>query len=218
MLKIGLTGGIASGKTTVSDCFGQLGVPVIDADINARAVVMPGSPALQALVDVFGGKILQADGALDRAALREMVFADDAARKQLESILHPAIRAMSESQSKSYADQGAPYVIHAIPLLVETGQSENFDRVIVVDVPVEVQIERVMARDQCDRKHAESIIRSQASRVQRLRAATDVIENTGSAQALASRVGELHTLFLALSAREKLNESSDQKMEQGHEK
>ena len=199
MLKIGLTGGIASGKTTVSDHFASLGVPVIDADVNARTVVEPGRPALKSLLETFGSAVINADGTLDRAALREIVFQDAAAREKLESILHPAIRALSEAQTEQHAAEGAPYLIHAVPLLVETNQAPRFDRVVVVDVPVELQIERVMARDHCDRAHAESIIRTQASRAQRLRVATDVIENTGTTDALRLQVEQLHKLFLALS-------------------
>ncbi|MDO6460341.1 dephospho-CoA kinase [Granulosicoccaceae sp. 1_MG-2023] len=199
MLRIALTGGIASGKTTVSDAFAGLGVPVIDADINARAVVEPGTPALQALVGLFGTAILEDNGELDRKALRQIVFRDEQARKQLEAVLHPAIRSLSEQQSHDFAAAGHPYLIHAIPLLLETGQAGDFDRVIVVDVPVELQIERVMQRDNCDRPHAEAIIRSQASREQRLQAATDVITNHGSTDDLRAQVMALHSKILALA-------------------
>jgi dephospho-CoA kinase len=145
--RIGLTGGIASGKSTVSRLFGALGVPVIDADEVARDVVAPGSMLLQQVFEKFGPQLRRADGSLDRTGLRRMVFADASRRRQLETLLHPAISVRTE---KLAAQAGGPYQIHVIPLLVETHAGARFDRVLVVDCPPALQLARLQARDGCD--------------------------------------------------------------------
>lgn len=200
MLTIALTGGIASGKTAVSDAFRQLGVPVVDADIVAREVVAPGEPSLGQLADAFSEDILNEDGTLDRAALRQLIFSDAGKKRVVEDILHPAIKARSELLREQHKLSGAPYLIHVIPLLLETGQAGNFDRVIAVDVPEETQIARVMARDKISRDEALAIINSQASREDRIAAADDIIENTGTMDDITNRVSELHALYNSLSA------------------
>ena len=192
---VGLTGGIASGKSTVAEGFAARGVPVIDADQIARDVVKPGEPALDRVVEAFGADLLDGEGRLRRDRLREKVFADEALRRRLESILHPAIRA--EMQRRIEAAEG-PYVIVMIPLLVEGGRLETVDRVLVVDVPEAVQVERVMARDGVPREQAESILAAQASREERLRHATDVIRNTAGVGALDGLVERLHQAYLEM--------------------
>ena len=176
-LLIALTGGIASGKTAVAELFAKLGVPVLDTDQIARDVVAPGTPALGQLVAEFGPEILDAHGRLDRARMRERVFGDPAQRRKLEAITHPAIR---EELARRSAAAGGDYQIHVIPLLVESGRAEAYDRVLVVDCPEEAQIARLMARDGTSRAQAEEILAAQASREERLNAAHDVIENTGT--------------------------------------
>ncbi len=176
-LLIALTGGIASGKTAVAELFAKLGVPVLDTDQIARDVVAPGMPALGQLVAEFGAEILDAHGKLDRARMRERVFSDPAQRRKLESITHPAIRAELARRS---AAAGGDYQVHVIPLLVETGRADAYDRVLVVDCPEAAQIERLLARDGTSREQAEEILAAQVSREERLDAAHDVIENTGT--------------------------------------
>jgi dephospho-CoA kinase len=199
MLHIGLTGGIASGKSTVAERFAQQGVTVIDADQVARDVVEPGQPALNAIVERFGTQVLTATGELDRRQLREQVFADTGARKLLEAILHPAIRERMRDAVQACADRGDTYCISMIPLLVETGQSGHMDRVLVVDVDEQVQLERVMHRDDCDASQAAAILASQATREQRLSIADDVIDNRGNLDDLIAQVDRLHQQYLALS-------------------
>ncbi len=196
---VGLTGGIASGKTTVSDAFQALGADIIDADVAARAVVEPGQVALRELVDRFGTLILQADGRLDRAALRQQIFADPDARRQVESILHPRIR--DWLQERLEASPG-PYAVLVVPLLVEGGRqglASMVDRILVVDVPEEVQIQRLMARDGSDAQQAQAILAAQASRHQRLEVADDVITNTQSPEALREAVKRLHARYLEMA-------------------
>ena len=195
-LRIGLTGGIASGKTTAAERFQELGVPVIDADEVARAVVLPGSTGLAQVVARFGEGILAADGQLDRRALRNLVFSDLAARKQLEAILHPLIQAETERRA---AEVQSPYLVLAVPLLVEGGRFERFDRILVVDVDEEIQLDRVMARDGSSRTEARAILAAQASRAQRLAAAHDVITNAGTVSDLRHAVDQLHTQYLRLA-------------------
>lgn len=192
----GLTGGIASGKTSVSNLFQSLGVPIVDADLIAREVVAPGAPALQELTLLFNVPILTNGGELDRQKLREIIFADSAARRKVEGVLHPAIRKLSNERVQQHAADNANYVICAVPLLVETGQADRYDRIAVVDVPVEVQIERLMARDNTTREDANRILQSQASREQRLAAADDIIDNTGSLEELEVQVRLLHERYL----------------------
>src|SRR5262245_5283492 len=191
--RVALTGGIASGKTTVANLFAARGVPVIDTDVIARAVVEPGQPALAAVIEAFGPQVPGADGRIDRPCMRERVFGDEAARRRLEAILHPAIRAEMERRSRA---AGGTYQLLVIPLLVEGGRRDHVDRVLVVDVPEATQIERLMRRDAASREQAEAALRAQATRDARLAFADDVIENTGDLAALEARVDELHSDYL----------------------
>ena len=195
-LLIALTGGIASGKTAVGELFARLGVPVLDTDQIARDVVAPGMPALAQLVAEFGAEILDAQGRLDRARMRERVFSDPAQRRKLEAITHPAIRAELAQRS---AAAGGDYQIHVIPLLVESGRAEAYDRVLVVDCPEEAQIARLLARDNTSRQQAEEMLAAQASREERLNAAHDVIENTGTLADLERFVQTLHRNYALLA-------------------
>lgn len=206
MLRIALTGGIASGKTSVSDEFTKLGISVIDADIVAREVVMPGSKSLEQLVSIFGDRILQDDKGLDRAALREIIFKDKVKRNQVEAILHPAIRTRSDDLMLVCARANEPYCIHVIPLLLETGQSGNYDRIIVVDVPINTQLDRLNARDNSNDKRSMAIINSQANRDERLAIADDVILNLGTLAELQSKVLELHKQYIKLGAKIKASD------------
>ena len=198
MFRVGLTGGIASGKTAVANLFAAHRVPVIDTDVIAREVVEPGQPALAAVVDAFGAQVLAEDGRLDRPRFREQIFGDADARQRLEAILHPAIRAAMERQSRA---AGGPYQVLVIPLLVEGGRRDHVDRVLVVDVPEATQIERLVRRDGVTREQAEAALRAQASREARLAFADDVIENTGDLAALDSRVALMHEKYLNLATR-----------------
>lgn len=203
MLRVALTGGIASGKSLVADTFARLGAPVVDADVIAREVVAPGSEGLAAVVDAFGGGVLAADGTLDRARLRRYVFRDDDARRRLEGILHPLIRRRMEERLDEHAASGAPYAIAVIPLLVETGQCGAFDRVLVVDAPTDVQIERVMERDGISEAEARSIVERQAGRHERLAHADDVITNDATidpSSGLEQRVAALDREYRQLAA------------------
>ena len=196
MFRVGLTGGIASGKTAIANLFATHGVPVIDTDIIAREVVEPGQPALATVVDAFGTGVLAADGRLDRPRLRERIFGDAEARRRLEAILHPAIRAEMERQSRA---AGGSYQVLVIPLLVEGGRQNHINRVLVVDVPEATQIERLVRRDGVSRDQADAALRAQASRDARLAFADDVIENTGDLAALEMRVAKLHGDYLRLA-------------------
>jgi dephospho-CoA kinase len=193
-----LTGGIASGKTTVANLFAELGVPLVDSDVIAREVVEPGQPALAAVADAFGRDVLGADGQLDRRRLRELIFADATARARLEGILHPAIRAEMERQS-ARAAASAPYHMLVIPLLAEGGGRDRADRVLVVDVPESLQIERLIARDTVTRAQAEGSLQAQASRAARLAIADDVVTNSGQIDDLREQVQALHERYLTLS-------------------
>ena len=195
-LLIALTGGIASGKSAVAELFAKRDVPVLDTDQIARDVVAPGTPALGQLVAEFGPEILDAQGRLDRSSMRERVFSDPQQRRKLEAITHPAIRAELARRS---AAAGGDYQIHVIPLLVETGRAEAYDRVLVVDCPEEAQIERLMARDGTSREQAAEILSAQVSREERLDAAHDVIENTGTLTDLQDFVATLHRNYALLS-------------------
>lgn len=197
MFAVGLTGGIGSGKSTVADLFAGHGVPVIDTDVIARALTAPGGMALDAVRAAFGDQVMQADGALDRAALRRRVFSDADARHQLEAILHPRIRLAVEQQ---LATLSAPYVLIVIPLLVETGAyQEVLDRVLLVDCPEDQQIARVMARSGFTLDEVKAILAAQAGRAARLAIANDVISNTASPEALRTQVAALHRRYLAFS-------------------
>ena len=192
-----LTGGIASGKTAVSDHFSALGVPVIDTDVIARELVEPSQPALAEIADTFGPVFLTPDGRLDRARLRQAVFANPGMRKQLESILHPRIAA--EALRRISALEG-DYCILVIPLYSSSERYGWANRVLVVDVEEELQIERVMARDGVSRQQALAILDAQASRADRLALADDVIDNGGSLEELREQVERLHHTYLVLSA------------------
>lgn len=198
MFTVGLTGGIGSGKSTVADLFSALGVPVIDTDVIARQLTAPGGEALDDIRMAFGAALLLADGGLDRAAMRRLVFSDVAARSRLEAILHPRIR---NAVQQARAALEAPYVLVVIPLLVETGAyRDTLDRVLVVDCPETLQIARVMARSGLAREEVEAILAAQATRAQRLAAADDVIDNTRSPDDLRAAVAALHTRCLTLAA------------------
>jgi len=196
-LRIGLTGGIASGKSTVAGLFATHGAPILDTDQIARDVVEPGEPALDAVVAAFGQAVLAADGRLDRRALRARVFADAPARARLEAILHPVIRAELARRS---AAAGGPYQVWVIPLLVEGDRVDHVDRVLVVDCPAEVQLARLRARDGETEASARAMLAAQASRERRLAAADDVILNDGAPEDLAARVAELDAKYRALAA------------------
>lgn len=198
-LRIALTGGIASGKSAVAEKFAELGVPVIDTDVLARRVVEPGTSGLAQIVAHFGQDILGVDGGLDRRRLRERVFRDAAARKLLEGVLHPLIR---DEQERLARQLGGEYQIHVVPLLVENGLQANYDRVLVVDCPAEMQLRRLMDRDGSSLENAQRILAAQATREQRLQAADDVIENTGTRTALGERVQQLHRDYTALAGRQ----------------
>ncbi len=195
--RVVLTGGVACGKSTVSDLFAARGVPVLDADRIAREVVAPGTPLLEQLFTHFGASIRAADGSLDRAALRRLVFADPARRRELEALLHPAIRSRTEQLA---SEAGGPYQLHVIPLLVETGAAARFDRILVVDCPESLQWQRLMARPGLAESEARAMIAAQASRAARLAVADDVIVNDGAVADLGPKVDALHTRYLALSA------------------
>jgi dephospho-CoA kinase len=195
IFRVGLTGGIASGKSAVSACFEQLGVPVIDTDVLAREAVAPGSDGLAAVAARFGDGILQADGSLDRRALRTIVFTDPKARQDLESIVHPRIHALLAAR---IGEVRAPYCVLAIPLLVEGGRIP-VDRILVVDCPREVQLTRLLARDGETQAGAEAILAAQASREARIARADDLIDNTGSLASLGAKVQKLHEQYLVLA-------------------
>ena len=197
-LLVGLTGGIASGKSLVSERLGALGTAVVDADLVAREVVAPGTEGLAALEARFGREVMAPDGTLDRAALRTLAFADRAAREDLDALLHPLIRARSEALIAASAADGSPYTVYAVPLLVETGQAERFDRVLVVDVPVELQRARLLARDGRDAAEADRIIAAQASREARLAVADDVIVNDGPIEDALAATDLLHASYVEI--------------------
>lgn len=192
---IGLTGGIGSGKTTVAKLFGELGVHWVDADVVAREVVEPGMPALDRIRDHFGEAILTDEGRLDRAALRRIVFEDPAQREWLESLLHPIIRDEMVRQLEP-SDYRLPYTLLVSPLLLETDQHTLTREIVVVDVPVEVQIERTMARDENPRDQVARIIAAQMPREQRLERADHVIDNDQPLDQVKAEVQKLHDRFL----------------------
>lgn len=192
-LRIGLTGGIASGKSAVSAVFSEeLGVPVIDTDAIAREVVEPGTGGLAAVVEAFGGEVLDAGGRLDRRALRKRVFANDAERRRLEAILHPLIRKETRRRAET---AGGPYQVFVVPLLAESDFRDYVDRVLVVDCPPELQLERLIARDGETREGAERMLAAQASRKTRLGIADDVIVNDGTLAELREAVVELDARY-----------------------
>ena len=192
---VGLTGGIGSGKSAAADRFASHDIATVDADLASRAVVEPGQPALEQIAAHFGAGILTGDGSLDRAALRHLVFADEQERRWLQSLLHPLI---SEYLKTQISEANSPYVLLVNPLLFESRQNVWCDRVIVVDVPESVQIERTMARDNNTREQVENIMRAQASRQQRLDAADDIIHNDRDLAHLHRQVDQLHSNYLAI--------------------
>lgn len=189
-MRIGLTGGVASGKSTVAGMLTELGAVVIDADAIAREVVAAGTPGLAAVVAEFGEELLAEDGELDRPAMGRLVFHDEAARRRLEAIVHPLVFERYAEQEAA-APEGA-LVVHDIPLLVESGRAQEFDAVVVVDVPRELQVERMLRDRGWTLVDAEARIAAQATREQRLDVATHVIENTGTLEELRARVAEVH--------------------------
>jgi len=198
--RVGLTGGIASGKSTAAKFFGALGVPILDSDQIARDVVEPGQPPLERLVERFGKKILTADGHLDRPALRDIVFSDPKARADLEALTHPAIGAAMEARS---AAAGGPYQILVIPLLVEKNLAAHVDRVLVVDCDEELQVRRLRDRDGSTPQQVQAILKAQAPRAARLKAANDVIHNDTDMSAVREQVATLHARYLELAARQR---------------
>lgn len=204
-LRIGLTGGIASGKSTVAHQFSRLGIPVIDADQVARELTQPGTPLFHEIVQRFGPltreragvALICTDGTLNRAALRSLVFQDAELRGQLEALLHPAIRSRMERRG---VESGGSYQIYVVPLLVETGGARRYDRVLVVDCPQALQLARLQARDGMDSEQARSMLAAQASREARLAVAHDIIHNEGRPEGLAPQVAALDQKYRALAA------------------
>jgi dephospho-CoA kinase len=201
-LVVGITGGIGSGKSAVTQRFERLGITVVDADVAARVVVEPGTPALAAIAEHFGADILQADGTLDRAALRRRVFADDAERRWLEQLTHPLI---GQEIVDQIAASRSPYTILSSPLLLDTSQKALVDCVVVVDVPEALQLQRTMDRDSNDEAQVRRIMAAQLGREARLERADMVIDNSRSLDELGQQVEELHKEFLlrAETARQK---------------
>jgi dephospho-CoA kinase len=197
---IGLTGGIGSGKSTVADLLVARGAALVDTDRIAHALTAPGGAAIEPIRAAFGDGVVAADGSMDRAAMRALAFSDPAARKRLEAILHPMIRTLTQAGIDEALRAGAPYVLVAVPLLVESGHWEGrYDRVLVVDCPPETQIERVVRRSGLAREQAEAILAAQATRAQRLAAADDVVDNGGAPSALAAQLDRLHAAYAGLS-------------------
>jgi dephospho-CoA kinase len=196
---VGLTGGIGSGKSTVADYFAALGAPVVDTDALAHALTAPGGAAIAAIRTAFGPALITAEGALDRAAMRQRVFAAPAERQRLEAILHPLIHTAAVAQIRrlASADFSPPYLVLVVPLLVETGRyRDQVGRIAVVDCPEDLQITRAMARSALSRAEVAAIIAAQASRATRRAAADDLIDNTAGRDALQARVAALHAQYL----------------------
>ena len=196
MLKIGLTGGIGCGKSTVTRLFAELNVPVIDADEIAHQLVEKGQPALTQIANAFGPSVLTNDGSLNRRQLKELIFTDNQNKQTLEAILHPLVY---QSIERSVEKLNAPYCIISIPLLIETKKTASVDRILVVDCPVETQIARVKSRDQLSDANIKAIIANQVSRAVRISKADDLIDNSEIESGLAERVKKLHNLYLSLS-------------------
>lgn len=198
-LQVGLTGGIGSGKSLVAGLLADLGAAIVDTDAIAHRLTEAGGTAIAAIAAAFGAYFIDHRGALDRARMRERVFDDPAAKASLERILHPLIRAAAEREAA--AAQAAPYLVFAVPLLVESGDwRERVDRVLLVDCPVTLQIERVVRTRALARAQAESIVAQQASRAQRLDVADDVVVNAGAPAPIAARIARLHCRYLELAA------------------
>jgi len=204
MLVIGLTGGIASGKSAATEHFHTLGAAVLSADVLAREIVRVGSDGLSALTDAFGDSILLPNGELDRQALRTIIFASDEARQRVDDLLHPRIKVLSEKRIAEAKQNNVDYLIYEVPLLVETQQVDRFDRIVVVDIPTPLQIERLIKRDESfgkttNEEQAQAIIDAQASREDRLAIADDVVDNSGSLDQLLSQVEALHQRYTKLA-------------------
>ena len=195
MFVVGLTGGIGSGKTAATDFLAQQGITIVDADLASRVVVEPGQPALQHIAH-FGEHVLTADGALDRRALREIVFADADALKVLEGITHPAI---GEELKRQIAASESTYTVLVSPLLLETSQKALVDRILVIDAPAELQVKRAMERDHVPEEQVAAIIKVQMERTKRLDQADDVVENHGSLQVLHEQLASLHQRYLEMA-------------------
>lgn len=194
---VGLTGGIGSGKSAAAECFHERGIAVVDADAVAHELTAAGGAAMAAIADAFGKAVLTPEGALDRAAMRKLAFADPEARLRLEQILHPRIRRICDERC---AAATSPYALLVVPLLVESGRhKERCQRLVVVDCPEEIQIARVMTRNGMTRAEVERIMAAQATRAQRLAAADDVIDNSGPVAMLAPQVAGLHDKYLELA-------------------
>jgi len=202
---VALTGGIGSGKSTVANAFADLGVNVIDADIIARQVVEPGTPALQAIVSHFGDALRLPDGSLNRRQLRERIFANAAEKSWLNALLHPLIQQETQRQMQQAT---SPYVLWVVPLLVENQLWQKADRVLVVDVSEETQLQRTMQRDNVSEAHAKQILAAQVTREQRLAVADDVIDNNGAPDAIALDVARLHDSYLKLACQADSQEKS----------
>jgi len=196
-LRIGLTGGIASGKSAATEYFAARGAPVIDTDVIAREVVEPGTAGLRKLVEAFGDSVLDSSGRLNRPALRKLIFADDKAREKINDLLHPLIQRRSLQIA---AEAGGPYQVFAVPLLTETDFAGLMDRILVIDCPAELQKDRLMHRDGETATSSERILATQAGREQRLQLADDVIVNDGTLEELERAVDRLHHDYLGLAA------------------
>lgn len=199
LLLLGLTGGIGSGKTAVSDLLGQFGAGIVDTDLIAHQITAPGGNAIDPIRAAFGAEYIDPDGAMDRAKMRHLVFSHPEARKTLESITHPLIRQETLEQANVLAQKGVPYLVFVVPLLIESGTwLDQIDYLIVVDCPEETQISRVMRRSNLTRVEAEAILKAQASRQERLTHANAVIENNSSLDALKTEVQALHQKILQI--------------------
>jgi len=193
MMVVGVTGGIGSGKSAATEHFQKLGITVIDADVIARAIVAPNSPVLQAIVGQFGDDVVHTNGSLNRAKLRATIFANDVAKQQLNSIMHPAIR---DEIHRQLAVATSPYVILAAPLLLENDLEHLCNRVLVIDVPEAVQLKRTVNRDSVDEAQVLSIMAAQLKRAERTAKADDIIDNSGSLTDLHAQVEKLHSQYL----------------------
>ncbi|MDH5734737.1 MAG: dephospho-CoA kinase [Gammaproteobacteria bacterium] len=196
MLVIGLTGGIGSGKSTVAELFRKRNIPIIDTDILARELVRPGQPALNEIIQTFGDTVIHKNGELDRQTLARLTFQNESARKKLEAILHPKIRQLMTEQINSVS---APYVIAVIPLLIEAGQTDLVNHILLVDCPEEIQIHRVKQRDNRDEQQIREILNAQASRQTKIAMADDIIENQGELSDLDAKIEKLHQKYLLMS-------------------
>ncbi|CAB1371059.1 dephospho-CoA kinase [Denitratisoma oestradiolicum] len=201
-LIVGLTGGIGSGKSAAADMFAALGAAIVDADVVAHDLTGPGGAAMAAIREAFGDAVITPTGALDRTAMRQLAFTDPSARARLEAVLHPLIGAECASRMAAAIKHGAPYVIHAVPLLAESGGArQHMNRVLVVDCPEELQVSRVMARSGLAAEEVRRIMAAQAGRAVRLVIADDVIVNDGDLEALRQQVAELHAKYLATATK-----------------